>query len=59
MRAFRQKWYLSIEELQKDLDAYLRYYNYKRTHQGYRVKGKRPIDIIREHKSNIKLLTVN
>jgi len=59
MKAFRQKWYLSIDELQKDLDAYLFYYNYKRTHQGYRVKGKRPIDIIKEHKNNIKLLTAN
>ena len=54
--AFRKKWYFDINELQNDLDAYLKYYNYKRTHQGYRVKGKRPFDIIVKHLQSIKAL---
>lgn len=35
--AFRKKIYQSLEELQNDLDAWLEFYNNKRTHQG---KGK-------------------
>lgn len=44
--AFRKKWYHSIEELQKDLDTYLWHYNFQRPHQGYRLKGKRPIEVM-------------
>jgi len=36
--AFRKKRYKSIEELQIDLDNVMDYYNYRRTHQGYRLK---------------------
>jgi len=37
--AFRKKHYKSIEELQIDLDKFMDYYNYRRTHhQGYRLK---------------------
>lgn len=44
--AFRKKWYHSIELLQSDLDNWLFKYNFKRAHQGYRVKGKTPAQII-------------
>lgn len=37
--AFRKKRYESIEELQSDLDEFMDYYNYRRTHQGYKLKG--------------------
>jgi transposase InsO family protein len=47
--AFRRKWYHSVEELQKDLDTYLWHYNFERAHQGYRLKGKRPIDVLLNH----------
>lgn len=44
--ALRQKLYTSVEELQKDLDEWLRHYNYERPHQGYRNMGRRPIETI-------------
>ncbi len=39
---FRKKFYISIDELQKDLTEYLIHYNFKRAHQGYRLKGVTP-----------------
>jgi transposase InsO family protein len=38
----RTKWYESTEELQKDQEAYLRHYNYERTHQGRGMNGRTP-----------------
>jgi len=35
---FRKKRYRNIEELQVDLDEFMDYYNYRRTHQGYKLK---------------------
>jgi transposase InsO family protein len=40
--AGRQTWYLTPAEIQRDLDAFLRYYNQERSHQGYRLKGRTP-----------------
>lgn len=45
-KALREKFYGSVEALQKDLDGYLRFYNRERPHQGYRNMGKRPIDTV-------------
>ena len=42
--AFRKKLFESLEELQKDLDEWLNYYNHKRPHRGYRNQGRRPIE---------------
>lgn len=39
---FRQKVYETVEELQKDLDKWLRHYNYERPHLGYRNHGRTP-----------------
>ncbi len=36
--AFRKKRYESMEVLQIDLDNFMDYYNYRRTHQGYKLK---------------------
>jgi transposase InsO family protein len=36
----RQKWYESVEEMQKDLEAYLLFYNTKRPHQGRNLRGR-------------------
>jgi len=36
--AFRKKRYESMEALQIDLDNFMDYYNYRRTHQGYKLK---------------------
>jgi hypothetical protein len=41
--AFRKKLYHSLEELQADLDAWLRAYNEERTHQGRWCYGKTPL----------------
>src|SRR5262249_36812350 len=39
---FRKKFYESVDELQRDLDAYLEFYNRERAHQGYRTRGRTP-----------------
>jgi transposase InsO family protein len=39
----RQKWYESVEEMQKDLDEYLVVYNTKRPHQGRSMNGRTPL----------------
>lgn len=52
--AFRTTLYTTIEPLQKDLNQWLKFYNEKRTHQGYRNRGKRPIDTIRKFGKNVR-----
>jgi len=44
--AFRKKLYLSLEELQTDLDAWLTYYNSERTHQGKMCCGRTPLQTL-------------
>lgn len=44
----RQTWYLSPEEIQRDLDRFLAYYNLERSHQGYRLRGRTPAQALRE-----------
>lgn len=41
--AFRKKLYASIEEIQIDLDEFMREYNEKRTNQGKRCQGRTPM----------------
>ncbi|MCX7830604.1 MAG: IS481 family transposase [Acidobacteria bacterium] len=52
--AFRKNFYESIDALQKDLDIWLKHYNYERPHQGYRNLGKRPIDTINLFIQNVQ-----
>lgn len=40
---FRRKIYQSLDELQKDLDDWLHYYNTERTHQGKMCSGRTPL----------------
>lgn len=47
-KAFREKFYETVESLQNDFDSWLKYYNEERPHQGYRNMGKRPLDTIKE-----------
>lgn len=42
--AFRRKIYLTLDELQKDLDTWMERYNTERTHQGKRCLGRTPMD---------------
>jgi len=44
--AFRRKLYLSLAELQTDLDAWLAYYNNERTHQGKMCCGRTPLQTL-------------
>jgi len=41
----RKKIYTTLEALQQDLDDFLGFYNFRRSHQGYRVKGRCPADL--------------
>ncbi|MCZ7536217.1 MAG: hypothetical protein M5T61_09995 [Acidimicrobiia bacterium] len=43
--AFRYRYYLNLETIDADLQAFLRFYNFERPHRGYRTKGPRT----REH----------
>lgn len=42
--AFRKKFYSSVDELQKDLDKWVRHYNNDRPHRGYRNQGRKPYE---------------
>ena len=45
-----QKLYATMEELQKDLDDWIEYYNNERTHQGKMCCGKTPMDTLLDGK---------
>lgn len=40
--AFRYRYYLKVETIDADLQAFLRFYNFERPHRGYRTKGRTP-----------------
>jgi len=44
----RRTWYVQPAEIQRDLDKFMTYYNLKRSHQGYRLKGRTPAQALRE-----------
>ena len=56
---FRKKVYQSIEELQADLDEWLRHYNTERTHQGKMCCGRTPFQTMIEGKQIWKEKSVN
>ena len=41
-------WYLEPDEIQRDLDRFLEYYNLERSHQGCRLKGRTPAQALRD-----------
>ena len=47
--AFRKKIYLTLEELQEDLDNWLVKYNNRRPHQGKRCQGRTPMETFLEN----------
>jgi transposase InsO family protein len=47
---FRKKLYKDLEMLQSDLDDWLHYYNYERTHQGKMCCGRTPIATMEDSK---------
>jgi transposase InsO family protein len=44
--AFRRRLYLTLKELQDDLDEWLHYYSHQRTHQGKMCCGRTPIETL-------------
>ncbi len=46
--ALRKKLYTTLEELQADLDEFMRYYNAERTNQGKRCQGRTPLQTFDE-----------
>jgi hypothetical protein len=44
----RENWYLEIAEIQRDLDVFIAHYNFERSHQGCRLRGKTPATALRE-----------
>ena len=46
--AFRKKLYNSLEEMQQDLDVWIKYYNQERAHSGRYCYGKTPMETFRE-----------
>jgi len=52
--AFRKKIYHNIEELQADLDIWMRFYNTRRTHSGKRCDGRTPIETFNAAKELVK-----
>lgn len=44
----RKKWYESLDEMQKDLDIYIKHYNEERTHQGLNMNGRTPATVFVE-----------
>ena len=48
--AFRRKIYSSIEELQRDVDIWLKYYNADRPHSGKYCYGKTPMQTFLDSK---------
>lgn len=47
---FRKKLYGKLEELQKDLDEWIKYYNNERTHQGKMCCGRTPLETLLDGK---------
>lgn len=48
---FRKKLYAEINELQKDLDEWIKYYNNERTHQGKMCCGRTPMATLLDGKT--------
>src|SRR5450432_3727114 len=46
--AFRKKLYNNLEEMQQDLDEWMKYYNQDRAHSGRYCYGKTPMETFRE-----------
>ena len=48
---FRKKIYTTLEELQKELDVWMEYYNNTRTHQGKMCCGRTPLETLKDGKA--------
>jgi len=53
-KAFREKFYESVEALQADLDAWLVHYNTERPHRGYENMSRPPMEAINPYLESVK-----
>lgn len=51
--AFRYRYYTSVEAIDADLQAFLRFYDFERPHRGYRTAGRTPASIFFSHQPQI------
>lgn len=51
--AFRYRFYARAGDIDADLQAWLRFYNFERPHRGYRTKGRRPAEIFYSDRPDI------
>ncbi len=51
--AFRYRYYVSVADIDADLQAWLRHYNFERPHRGYRTQGRRPAEIFYASRSDL------
>ena len=51
--AFRYCYYRSAADIDADLQAWLRHYNFERPHRGYRTKGRRPAELFSAHRPSL------
>ena len=45
--AFRRQYFTGRRTLQRSLDRFLQFYNYERTHRGYRLNGRTPATVFK------------
>jgi hypothetical protein len=45
---FRQTYFTQVEQLERALPRYFRFYNEERTYRGYRLQGRTPRSVFRE-----------
>ena len=53
--AFRRRFFTSVPQMQRELDGYLKYYNFERVHHGYRTKGRTPAEVITVHRKQTEV----
>ena len=51
--AFRYRYYQSAADIDADLAAFLRHYNFERPHRGYRTAGRRPAELFYAHRPQL------
>ena len=51
--AFRYRYYQSAADIDADLQAWLRHYNFERPHRGYRTAGRRTAELFYAHRPGL------
>ncbi len=54
--AFRYRFYEAAEDVDADLQAWLRFYNFERPHRGYRLRGRTPASVLYAHRPDLLTL---